>query len=127
MKQTIPALFGFIFIAWLITQANKGSNNVLFTMVGFIPFGDKLGHLLLFGILSLLTIIAFKCRSVKISNYQVPIGALLVLFFAMLEELSQLLFINRTVDLLDALANIIGISISIFISSKYKTTLMKTY
>lgn len=127
MKQTIPALLGFTFIAWVITQANKGSENLLFTFVGFIPFGDKLGHIFLFGMLSLLTIIAFKCSSVKIKHYQVPIGALLVLLFAMIEELSQLLFINRTFDLMDAFADIIGITISVFIANKYKVTLMKAY
>ncbi len=125
MKRTIPALFGFTFIAWVITQANNGSDNLFFTFIGFIPFGDKLGHIFLFGMLSFLTIIAFKCKIVKIKHYHVPIGALLVLSFAMIEELSQLLFINRTFDLMDAFADIIGIAISVYIANKYKVALTK--
>lgn len=126
IKRTIPALLGFSFIAWVITQANKGSDNLFFSIVGVIPFGDKLGHMFLFGTLSFLTIIAFKCKSVKIKCYQVPIGALLILLFSMTEELSQLFFINRTFDLMDAFADIIGITISVLITNKYKVVLMKS-
>ncbi|MFT6193114.1 MAG: VanZ family protein [Cognaticolwellia sp.] len=125
MRRTIPALLGFAFIAWVITQANKGSENLFFSIISFIPLGDKLGHMFLFGTLSFLSIIAFKYRNVKIEYYQVPIGALIVLFFSMTEELSQLFFINRSFDLMDAFADIIGIAISVLIANKYKVVLMK--
>lgn len=120
MKRIIPALLGFSFICWIVVQANKGNSNIFFDIVALLPLGDKVCHMLLFGMLSTLTIIAFKCRQVRINNYKVPIGAIIVLAFSLTEELSQIFFMHRTFDLMDVAADILGIMISVFIFKKYQ-------
>ena len=120
MKRIIPAVLAFSFIGWIIVQANKGSSNILFDLVGLLPFGDKIGHMFLFGLLSAVTIIAFNYRQVHINGYKVPIGAVIVLVFALIEELSQLFFMHRTFDLIDVAADLIGITLSVVIFKKYQ-------
>jgi VanZ family protein len=50
----------------------------------------------------------------------VPIGAVIVLVFALIEELSQLFFMHRTFDLIDVAADLIGITLSVIILKKYQ-------
>jgi len=118
MRRIIPAFIGFAFISWIVVQANKGSSNIFFDIVALLPLGDKFGHMLLFGLLSGLTIIAFKDNQIQIHGYKVPAGAVIVLAFALIEEISQLFFMHRTFDLLDIAADILGIMISVFILKK---------
>jgi VanZ family protein len=124
MKRIIPALLGFSFISWIVVQANKGSSNIFFDIVARLPWGDKIGHMLLFGMLSGLTIIAFHCRQLRINDYKIPIGAIVVLVFALIEEFSQIFFIQRAFELMDVGADILGIAISVVI---FKAKLCKRY
>ena len=119
MIRFLPAFLFACFIGWIILQANQGRNTIFFEWVKVIPFGDKIGHVLLFGVLSGLTIIALKGRCLTINTIRLPLGAVIVSTIAITEELSQTLFINRTFDLLDVCADILGIACSIIITSGY--------
>ena len=119
MIRVLPACVFACFIGWIILQANQGRNTVFFEWVNAIPFGDKLGHFVLFGVLSGLTIIALKGRCLGIKAIQFPLGAIIVFGIAITEELSQTFFIHRTFDLLDVVADILGIVCSIIITGHY--------
>jgi len=99
----------FIFILWVIFMANTGQDMFLFEMTRSIPFGDKLGHIMVFGGLTLMTNLAFKGRCIRVKFASIYWGALVVLLFVTLEELSQYFIDTRSLDVLDYLANLVGI------------------
>ncbi|NQZ22539.1 MAG: VanZ family protein [Colwellia sp.] len=119
--RILPALLLFSFIGWVIVQANKGSNNIFFELVRFIPYGDKLGHFILFGTLSLLTVIAFNYKYVLVYDYRLPIGAIIVFLLAIAEEMTQLFLSNRSFDMADISADIAGIFIFMLVFNKFRT------
>jgi len=99
----------FIFILWVIFMANTGQDMFLFEMTRSIPFGDKLGHIMVFGCLTLMANLALKGRLVSFKLGSIYWGALAVLVFVTLEELSQHFIEIRSLDMFDYLANLFGI------------------
>lgn len=97
------------FILWIIYLANTGEQSIFFDFVRALPFGDKLGHFGLFGMLTLLMNFACKLKTIKIASVSVYLGAILVFSFAILEELSQFFVDSRTLDITDILADTVGI------------------
>lgn len=120
MNRIMPAALCFLFIAWVITQANLGNSLVLFNLINLIPFGDKVGHVMLYGLLSVLTIISFKYKSLVFKSVELPMGALTVFSFATIEEISQLFFVSRNFDVVDMFANTLGIYLSVWVTMRYK-------
>ena len=114
-KKTIykfaPPLLFFLFLCWIIYLADSGSDSIFFKITHNIPSGDKLGHFILYGFLTLLLNHALGYGSLKLLRFHIQKGALLVLLFALLEEFSQFFFPNRTPSLIDILADLIGIII----------------
>lgn len=100
----LPSAF-FAFLVLIIYQADTAHYNFAFKMVGKIPYGDKIGHIVLYGIMAFLLNYGFGGK--KWLNLSV--GSLIVFMFAFLEELSQAYFPSRSFDLADVLADIIGI------------------
>jgi len=115
MKKIIKALIPLLsvsffgFILWIIYLANTGQNSLFFNFVASIPYGDKLGHFCLFGLLTLAANFTFKLKSFQLMSFEVYLGSLLVLTFVVIEELSQFYIPNRTMDVLDFAADFIGI------------------
>ncbi len=101
------ALSFLLFLLWLMVMADRGQSHLLFDLARATPHGDKIGHLLLFATLTLLANAALGYRRLWPG---ILLGSLLVLLFALGEELSQAWFPNRTLDLLDALADLTGIA-----------------
>lgn len=97
------------FILWIIYLANTGEPSIFFDFVRALPFGDKLGHFGLFGMLTLLMNFACKLKTIKMASLSVYWGAIFVFSFAVLEELSQFFVASRTLDITDVLADIAGI------------------
>mgnify|MGYP000747398890 CR=1 FL=1 len=115
------AFFGFII--WIIYLANTSQNSVFFEFVASIPYGDKLGHFCLFGLLTLAANFAFKLRFFTIISCKMYMGAIVVFLFALIEELSQHFISNRTLDAIDLFADVIGIITFSFLTlmiSKYR-------
>ncbi len=110
---SVIAVVFFSFILWIIYLANTGNQNLLFEMVGNIPFGDKLGHLVLFGALTLLVVVASQFRCITLGRFNCYYGALAVTLFVVVEELSQVFFPTRTFDLSDLFADAVGIVLAI--------------
>ena len=116
------AIFFFGFILWIIVVSDIGGPNILIDSVRVIPYGDKLGHTMLYAVLALLVNISLKPRKQK--HLGLPIGCALVLAFALLEELSQYFFpATRMLDIQDALADMIGVYLAAWLSIKVQAGL----
>lgn len=105
----MPALL-FLFILWIIFEADGGKDNYFINLADTVPFGDKLGHTALYGVLALAMNRALRMKTLKVGKWKIFLGALIVLSFALLEEMTQLAFATRTFDLLDIAGDIIGVA-----------------
>ncbi len=109
-----------LFILWIIFLANTGRSSVFFEFVSAIPYGDKLGHFGLFGMLTLLFNLASGFKSYRLfcfsqsgevtKSFYCYWGTSLVVVFSVLEEFSQGWLDTRTLDWQDLLADFFGIS-----------------
>lgn len=79
----------------------------VFNWVKAVPYGDKVGHFTLYGGLAYLANSAFGFRFLWSRSIQ--IGSVLVLSFAIGEEITQIWLKNRTFDYFDLLFDLIGI------------------
>lgn len=70
--------------------------------------GDKLGHLILFGMLALATHYATRGRAMRLGPVRLPLAIVLPLTFATVEEALQALSPHRTADPVDLLCDVIG-------------------
>lgn len=122
LNYLYPLAF-FLFICWIIYMANANINNIFFELINMIPAGDKLGHFFLFGMLAMLVNLALNCRTFKFRQYSVQLGGFLIFSLTIFEELSQHFFPNRTVDIVDLIANLAGILFFNYLS----TRIAKTY
>jgi len=115
----LSSIVFFSFILWIIYLANSGSNSIFFDLVRVIPYGDKLGHIGLFGMLSFIITLTTKGKSLRVGEFHIYYGALIVFLFAFIEEISQAFISSRTFDITDLVADIIGISCAVVISQFY--------
>lgn len=120
LLRVLPVIVFTLFIAWVISQANTNSDNIIFQLVGSLRYGDKLSHFTLYGLLSVLAVVASNYHQIKIYSYYLPTAAIIVLLLAIIEEITQLFIINRTFDLIDVLADIMGIMFFMLLLKKYK-------
>jgi polysaccharide biosynthesis protein VpsQ len=128
MKFVRFITFGFIlFVVYIIWAADNGTMPpIIFTLYHF-PYGDKIGHFLLLGMLAFLINGNLPGRTLKLFSLSIPIGALLTISFAVLEEVSQLFFPARTFSLLDLGSSLLGIGFFSFLSSCLIKHLIKKY
>ncbi|GAA5219045.1 VanZ family protein [Corallincola platygyrae] len=124
ISAAIAVMF-FAFIVWVIYMANTGTSSVFFDFIRSIPYGDKYGHVGLFGFLTLVSVIGFKFRSFSVGRLDIYYGAALVVAFALLEELSQAFIPSRTFELIDLAADATGISCACLICFVVKRQLAK--
>ena len=125
MQSTIKRVFWpslaisfLLFICWTILQVDLGQGTVLSKYVRHLPFGDKIGHFLLYGILAFLVNLALNNRTTKIFSYQLLLGATLVLTFAILEEFTQIMLSTRDFDLWDIACDLGGVASFSWLSIK---------
>lgn len=110
----------FLFICWIIYLADTGQSSLFFQLVRSIPYGDKIGHAVLYGVLTLLLNISLKYQTIPLLFCRVQAGSLSVLIFAVIEELTQWALPNRAFDLADILADLVGIVLFDIISRVLK-------
>ncbi|MGL1888081.1 MAG: VanZ family protein [Reichenbachiella sp.] len=132
MKSKITAYFPpfafFTFIIWMIFQADMDQNNIIMEIGHSVPYGDKIGHFMLFGLLALLLNMALKFKQINISSRKFHLGSVVVFAFAIGEEFTQLAFETRTFDLIDMLFDLFGIGILSSISfRKYVVNRIKSF
>jgi VanZ family protein len=66
-------------------------------------------HGLLYGVMALLLNYGLNFKSKKIFGFNMQVGALIVLVFATIEEITQYWIPSRTFDLVDLLADFVGV------------------
>ena len=108
LRILLPLSF-FIFIGFIIYLADTADHNFAFRLIGHIPYGDKLMHGLLYGIMALLLNYGLKFKAYKFLGFNMQLGAIIVLVFATIEEISQYWIPSRTFDLGDLLADFVGV------------------
>ena len=99
----------FALILFIIFLADTADHNFAFSLIGHIPYGDKLMHGLLYGVMALLLNYGLKFKSYKLFGFNMQLGAMIVLTFAGLEELSQYWLPSRTCDVIDFVADMVGV------------------
>lgn len=119
IMRWLPALALFGLLAWVILEADLGKPNYFIQLGASMPYGDKIGHLLLFGVLALLLNFATKARQVAVGPLRLYLGVVLTLGFALLEEGSQLLFPSRSFELLDILADLFGVTLATLVTAGF--------
>jgi polysaccharide biosynthesis protein VpsQ len=106
------AFFFTLFIFYIIYAANTGTSNIFFDMVSKLPFGDKIGHVGLVGMLAFLINLLLNSRTFVFKGYSILVGSFAVFCFMTVEEFSQIWMDTRTFDLVDLTFNYLGIGIA---------------
>ena len=105
----------FLGICYIIFLADTADYNFAFHVVGQIPYGDKICHALLYGIMAFLLNYGLgflthqgwqECPPYR---WYIPLGSIIVLIFAFLEECSQYWIPSRSFDLCDLVADFVGV------------------
>lgn len=115
----LPAVAFFSFLIWVIVAADSGRPNYFLQLAASVPYGDKVGHVVLFGVLALLLNFATKARQLAFGPVRLYVGVALTLGFALLEEGSQLLFPSRSFELLDILADLLGVALATWLTTAF--------
>ena len=104
----ITILFA-LFIILIIVLADNGQLGIL-KFVNQIPYGDKAGHFILYGILTLLIDLTLL-RSLPFQSPRrvTVISGLILILLIGVEELSQQFFASRTVSFQDLFAGYLGV------------------
>ncbi len=89
--------------------ADTGGDSAIIEFVRATPYGDKVGHVFLFGLLTLVTNLALRFKTFDMLGVPLYFGTGLVITFVVLEEISQLFISVRTFDIRDLFADSLGI------------------
>jgi VanZ family protein len=98
-----------VFLGVIVFLADQKKYQPLFRRIREMPYGDKLGHLILMGLFSFLLNMALQCRTWRVWKLELLRGSLIVALIVTAEEFSQLFIRYRTFDLGDLLFDYIGI------------------
>ncbi len=110
IRRAKVALIGFVaFLGTIIVLADSGHGRSLFALADRLPAGDKLGHFILFGILSFLVNLILRAAEWRWNSLTLLKGSAIVFSLSAVEEFTQLFFRARTFDLLDLLAGGLGV------------------
>ena len=98
-----------LFIILIIILADTGNLGILYH-INRIPYADKAGHFILYGILALLINLTLFRSFPSLSRQRVAVISSLILALLIgLEEFSQQYFSNRTFSLGDLMASYLGL------------------
>lgn len=93
----------------LVFQADCGALPRWLAAIQAFPGGDKFGHFLIAGLLSLTLNLAMHARVVRLGRIPLHLGSLLVFVVLAAEEFTQLWFPARTFSWLDLSSDVLGI------------------
>lgn len=105
-----------VFFLWIIYKANTDQDTIFFTIAHSLPYGDKVSHIVVFGLLSYLFNLTMSFKTSNILNLDIYVGSLAVIIISAVDELSQSLIPTRTIDFLDFIASITGIVLFAYIT-----------
>ena len=104
----LTAIFA-LFLAAVVFAANTGAAKSLFKALRQIPLGDKVAHVVLVGIMSLLLNLSLSAARFRWRSIGIQKGTLVLFVIATLDELSNLFLSHRNFSLGDLASNYIGI------------------
>ena len=78
------------------------------TMLYTFPYGDRIGHFILFGLLSFLLHISFQDPRIQIMKREIPVLNLILAVLIIGEEISQIFISARTFSWEDLAASLAG-------------------
>ena len=108
----LACLLGYAsFMYWIITAANTNADNGLISFSAGIPYGDKIAHFFVMGILALLVNLLLSSRRQLVGKREFLLGSLIVAGIVTAEEFSQIFIPARTFSLFDLAADYAGITI----------------
>ena len=114
MKPTLARIAAGAFIILLIAIiviADRGEGSRWWAFLEHVPCGDKAGHLVLIGTLSLLCNLAIPSRRGPGWARIITLTTLVLLVMLSLEELAQAFISTRTCDFFDWLADLAGLAL----------------
>ncbi len=109
MKNKRNTYFAVAFFAFIILVSVLAYLQILPTQYKHIPYYDSIGHFMLFGILSYLFHIAWNRKHVIFLGLAWPAAPILVICYAVVDEVLQIFSSVRTFDLYDLGFGILGI------------------
>lgn len=119
LRYHLPTLLWAIFI--MVICAIPGNRIPKLSFLEWLK-PDKIVHLLVFGLLSILLLRSFlNTGAIYPDEKKIAIIAIIIciLYGALVEVLQYFVFINRSGDLRDALANTIGVFIGLWIYNRF--------
>jgi polysaccharide biosynthesis protein VpsQ len=114
LKKLLAAGF-FLFMLLVAYWADTRTMPGWIVAVTSFPNSDRVGHVVLYATLAYLLTVAFPFKRVKVWRWSIPLGVVIALAFASLEEFSQLFVPGRTADFIDLGASYLGIYLSMWI------------
>ena len=125
MRKNLLILLAVLFlgfVAFIIFSADNGSMPKFIANLYNFPNGDKVGHFVLFGLLSfVINLSVFEARPLADKKRLAIITSLILALFVGLEEYSQRFFPKRTADIFDFLASCAGIAFFAWLAVKLKS------
>ena len=108
MLKWLAVLFTF-FLILIVILADTGNLGIL-KLVNRIPYGDKAGHFILYGILALLVdLTLFRSFPLQSPKRIALLSGLTLALVIGLEEFSQQFFVERTFSYKDLIASYLGV------------------
>jgi hypothetical protein len=102
-------LFFTLFILLIIILADQGKLGIL-GVINDIPYGDKAGHFILYGILTLLLdVTLIRSLPNRSPKWIVAAMGLILVLIIGIEEYSQQFYAKRTYDLVDLAFSYLGV------------------
>ena len=115
------AVFFGLFMVLIIILADTGHMGALPKVYDF-PYGDKVGHFTLFGLLSfVINLSVFEARPFANKRRLAVITSLVLALFIGFEEYSQRFFHTRQSDIFDFLASCAGVTFFAWLAYRLKS------
>jgi VanZ family protein len=115
------ALLFLVFIILVIVAADMGAMPASIHALYDFPNGDRLGHFILYGILSFLLNLTFLRSLPTRPRKRVALTVSLLLALAIgLEEFSQMFFPERTADWVDLTCSYLGVAVGAWFAYRNK-------
>lgn len=105
-----------VLIPLIILNAGLGYANDTFPFVKDVPGRHHTAHIIVYGGLSAIVNMMTNFRVINVKGINVLLGAVLVFFFVVLEEVSQIWIDTRVFDLWDIVSSLVGIAIFSYLS-----------
>lgn len=110
MKNKRNIYFAIAFFVFIVVVSVLAYLQILPTQYKHIPYYDSIGHFMLFGILGYLVHIACNRKHVALFGFAWPVAPVLVICYAIVDEVLQIFSSVRTFDLYDLGFGILGIA-----------------